>query len=145
MNESSGRVAALDVGDVRVGLAVSDPLGYTAQPSGFLPRRPEARFLASLRAMVAERGVTRLVVGLPLLMSGERGARARDAEAVAALLERELSLPVDLWDERLTTVQAERALREGAWSGAERKRRVDAVAAAVLLQSYLDAGRSSST
>ena len=145
MSEPSGRVAALDVGDVRVGLAVSDPLGYTAQPSGFLPRRPEARFLAELRAVVEEREVTRLVVGLPLLMSGERGARARDAEAVAALLERELALPVDLWDERLTTVQAERALREGTGSGAERRRRVDAVAAAVLLQSYLDAGRSSST
>jgi putative Holliday junction resolvase len=145
LSEGPGRVAALDVGEVRVGLAVSDPLGYTAQPTGFLPRRPQARFLSSMRSLLQERGVSRLVVGLPLLLSGERGARARDAEELAALLERELGVPVDLWDERLTTVQAERALREGASRARDRKGRVDAVAAAVLLQSYLDAGRSSST
>lgn len=145
MNDPSGRVLALDVGEVRVGVALSDPMGWTAQPYGFLARRPQRAFLAAVRAIVDTRDVVRVVVGLPLLLSGEKGARALDAEAVAAALEEALGLPVETWDERLTTVQAERALREGSVRGAERRRKVDAIAAAVLLQSYLEAGRSSST
>lgn len=145
MTEPPGRVAALDVGEVRVGLAISDPMGWTAQPAGFLRRRPEKSFVESIRALVEGREIVRLVVGHPLLLSGERGERARDAEAVADLLRREVGLPVDLWDERLTTVQAERSLREGAVRGAKRRERVDAVAAALMLQSYLDVDRSSST
>jgi putative Holliday junction resolvase len=145
LNDPSGRVLALDVGEVRVGVALSDPMGWTAQPYGFLARRPQRAFLAAVRAIVDTRDVVRVVVGLPLLLSGEKGARALDAEAVAAALEEALGLPVETWDERLTTVQAERALREGSVRGAERRRKVDAIAAAVLLQSYLEAGRSSST
>lgn len=145
MSVPAGRVLALDVGEVRVGLALSDPMGWTAQPLGFVPRRPQRAFLEAVREIVATREVVRAVVGLPLLLSGEKGARAVDAESVAAALREALGIPVDTWDERLTTVQAERALREGSVRGADRRRKVDAVAAAVLLQSYLDAGRSSST
>lgn len=145
MTEPRGRVAALDVGDVRVGIALSDPMGWTAQPAGFVRRRPEKAFVDAIRALVEGREVVRLVVGHPLLLSGERGERARDAEAVAERLRREFGIPVELWDERLTTVQAERSLREAAVRGAKRRERVDAVAAALLLQSYLDVDRSSST
>ena len=145
MSAPPGRVLALDVGEVRVGVAISDPMGWTAQPHGFLPRRPQRDFVLALRALVETREVVRVVVGLPLLLSGEKGARAQDAESVAAALEAALGIPVETWDERLTTVQAERALREGSVRRADRKGKVDAVAAALLLQSYLDAGRSSST
>jgi putative Holliday junction resolvase len=138
-------VLALDVGEVRVGLALSDPMGWTAQPHGFVPRHPKRAFVEAVRAIVETREVVRAVVGLPLLLSGEKGARAVDAESVAAALREALDIPVETWDERLTTVQAERALREGSVRRADRRRKVDAVAAAVLLQSYLDAGRSSST
>ncbi len=145
MNAPAGRVLALDVGEVRVGLALSDPMGWTAQPHGFVPRHPKRAFVEAVRAIVETREVVRAVVGLPLLLSGEKGARAVDAESVAAALREALDIPVETWDERLTTVQAERALREGSVRRADRRRKVDAVAAAVLLQSYLDAGRSSST
>jgi putative Holliday junction resolvase len=138
-------VIALDLGEVRVGVAVSDPLGCTAQPSGFLARRPQASFLSAVKSLVDERNATRVVVGLPLKLSGLRGERAEDAEAVAEVLRKELGVPVELWDERFTTAQAERALREGAVGGRKRRVKVDAVAAAVLLQSYLDARTSSST
>jgi putative Holliday junction resolvase len=145
LNAPAGRVLALDVGEVRVGLALSDPMGWTAQPHGFVPRHPKRAFVEAVRAIVETREVVRAVVGLPLLLSGEKGARAVDAESVAAALREALDIPVETWDERLTTVQAERALREGSVRRADRRRKVDAVAAAVLLQSYLDAGRSSST
>lgn len=145
MSAPPGRVLALDVGEVRVGVALSDPLGWTAQPQGFLPRRPQRAFVDAVREIVEAREVVRLVVGLPLLLSGEKGARALDAESVAAALEQELGIPVETWDERLTTVQADRALREGAVRRSDRRRKIDSVAAAVLLQSYLDVGRSSST
>ncbi len=145
MSAPPGRVLALDVGEVRVGMAISDPMGWTAQPRGSVPRRPQRAFLDAVRAIVEASEVARVVVGLPLLLSGQKGARALDAESVAAALRETLGIPVETWDERLTTVQAERALRESSLRGADRRRKVDAVAAAVLLQSYLDAGRSSST
>jgi len=133
----AGRILGLDLGDVRIGVAISDvdrrlalPLGtvHTGAPS-------DLRAIASL---VREHEITLVVVGHPLLLSGKAGARARHAEAFAEALGGFLGMPVVLHDERLTTVEADRALREAGASGRDRRRVVDRSAAAILLQAYLD-------
>jgi putative Holliday junction resolvase len=139
LTEGLGRVLAIDLGTVRVGLAMSDPLRITGQPMGRLPRRALRDDLRALVDVVRENDVEVVVVGHPLLMSGIAGERALDAQAFAERLRAEVRCPVVLWDERLTTVQAERALLEGNVSRRNRKTVVDAAAAALLLQSWLDA------
>jgi putative Holliday junction resolvase len=134
-----GRVLAIDLGTVRVGLALSDPLRITGQPMGRLERRILGKDLRALIDIVTEKDVSTVVLGHPLLMSGVAGERAQDAEKFAERLRAALPCPVLLWDERLTTVQAERALREGNVDGRKRRLVVDAAAAALLLQSWLDA------
>ena len=139
MIEGPGRVLAVDLGTVRVGLALSDPLRITGQPMGRLPRRALRDDLTALIDIVRANDVAVVVVGHPLLMSGIAGERALDAQAFAGRLRAEIVCPVVLWDERLTTVQAERALLEGNVSRRNRRKVVDAAAAALLLQSWLDA------
>ena len=139
MIDGPGRVLAVDLGTVRVGLALSDPLRITGQPMGRLPRRALRDSLDALVEVVLANDVTVVVVGHPLLMSGNAGERASDAQAFAERLRGEIGCPVVLWDERLTTVQAERALLEGNVSRRNRRNVVDAAAAALLLQSWLDA------
>lgn len=134
------RVLAIDYGERRLGLAVSDEGGEFAFPAGRLERRGAARDLAALKQLAAERGVTRVVVGLPLHMDGRAGPEARAAEAFAAALAEATGLPVDTIDERWTTREAERSLREQGYVGRRgRKRRehVDSVAATLILQAYL--------
>lgn len=130
---------AIDLGTVRVGLALSDPLRLTAQPAGKLPRRSLKDRLEPLLEIVRRHEVGLVVVGHPLLMSGEAGESAKDAETFAARLRSETAVPVVLWDERLTSVQANRALLEGDVRRSKRREVVDAAAAALLLQSWLDA------
>ena len=139
MTEGPGRVLALDLGTVRVGLALSDPLRITGQPMGRIPRSRLRRDLCALTDLIREHHVAVIVVGHPLLMSGVSGERAQDAEAFVARLRGEVACDVVLWDERLTSVQAERALLEGNVSRKNRRNVVDAAAAALLLQSWLDA------
>lgn len=139
MNPASGRVLALDLGAVRVGLAISDPLGITAQPLGVIPREGRAKLVLRVRGLIEEHGAARILVGHPLLLSGEAGEKARDAEDIAAALRDAVGLPVRLWDERLSTRQAERALLEGNVRRERRRGSVDAMAAALILQSFLDA------
>ena len=139
MIEGAGRVLAVDLGTVRVGLALSDPLRITGQPMGRLPRRALRDDLGALIDVVRANDVAVVVVGHPLLMSGTVGERALDAQAFAERLRASIACPVVLWDERLTTVQAERALLEGNVSRRNRRKVVDAAAAALLLQSWLDA------
>lgn len=132
------RLLALDVGDRRIGVAVSDPLGLTAQPVETYVRvgyGPDARHVASL---CARYGATRVVCGLPRNMDGTRGFQAEKVEAFAEKLA-EQGLAVEYWDERLTTVVAERTLLEADMRRDRRKGKVDMVAAVVILQSYLDA------
>ena len=130
---------AVDLGTVRVGLALSDPLGITGQPMGFLLRRSLRDTLEPILEVIRVNDVATVVVGFPLLMSGIAGERAEDAQAFAEKLRAEGVCSVVLWDERLTTVQAERALLEGNVSRRNRKKVVDAAAAALMLQSWLDA------
>jgi putative Holliday junction resolvase len=132
-----GRVLGLDLGDVRIGVAISDPERRFAVPLGTVHTGAPAD-LKAIGALVAEHGVTLLVLGHPLRLSGEVGTRARHAEAFAEALRGFLDVPVVLHDERLSTVEADRALREAGVPGRDRRRAVDRSAATVILQSYLD-------
>ena len=140
MSERAGRVLALDLGEVRIGLALSDPLGITAQPLGYLKRVGPKKDLAAIADLVREHGVETVVVGLPRLLSGVEGEKAVEAREVAGRLERRLGgVRVVLWDERLTTVEAERTLVAGNVRRRRRRERVDSLAAALILQGYLEA------
>ena len=134
----TGRFLGVDFGTRRIGLAVSDPSGTIAFPAGTLERRGLRRDLESLCALVKEREVARIVVGLPLHMDGRRGPEAEAAEKFATQLGEATGLPVDLFDERWTTREAERALAETGRRGRKRRQVVDSVAASLLLRAYLE-------
>jgi len=128
----------LDLGARRVGIATADPSGTIASPFTVLERsRPG--FWEQLRRTCAERDCALVVVGLPRRLDGSEGEAALAARRFADQLRIRLGVEVDLWDERLTTVEAQRALIAGGMSRAGRRRRVDAVAASIMLQAYLDA------
>jgi putative Holliday junction resolvase len=133
-----GRVLGLDLGDVRIGVAISDPGRRLAVPLGTVHTGAPAD-LKAIAALVEEHEVTLVVLGHPLLLSGEAGASAKHTEAFAEALGAVLPVPVVLQDERLSTVEAERALREAGAGGRERRLVVDRSAATVILQAYLDA------
>ena len=130
---------ALDLGDARIGLAVSDELGITAQPLGYLASTSKRADLHAIAMLVEEREVTRVVVGYPLLLSGEEGSRACEARETAERLRKTLVVPVELWDERLTTAQAERELVGDGVRRSRRRKVIDSLAAVLILQSWLGA------
>lgn len=132
-----GRVLALDVGKKRVGLAISDELGITAQGLETLERTRIRDDLEKLKQIAASANVRKLLVGRPLHMSGSESRQALYTKEFADRLSQYVGLPVVYWDERLTSVEAERALRETGATLEERKKAVDRVAAMLLLQSYL--------
>lgn len=133
---------ALDVGERRIGVAVSDETGVIASPVATIARG--VGDLDEIRRLVGQWEVDRLVLGLPTGLSGREGPQAALVRAYAATLVEHLGPepPIDFWDERLTTAIAERALIAAGTRRAQRRERIDAVAAAVILQSYLDAGRA---
>jgi putative Holliday junction resolvase len=135
-----GRVLAIDLGQARIGLALSDPLGLTGQPLETLTRIGPRRDLRQIEDRIRRHEVTTVVVGLPLKLSGEAGSAAALARDFADRLSRRIDpIRVELWDERLTTVQAERTMISGRVRRKRRKEIVDALAASLILQSYLDA------
>lgn len=138
MSGSAGRILALDVGQRRIGLAVSDPLGLTAQGLRTLERANNREDFARLAQLATEWGVELLLVGHPITLSGAEGRQAESVRSFAAALSTRLGLPVKLWDERLTTREAQRVLRQSGASIRKRARAVDRLAAVLLLQSYLD-------
>jgi putative Holliday junction resolvase len=138
---SAGRVLALDLGKKRIGLAISDELGITAQGLPTLARRNKRVDLAVLGALVRERGVAQILMGNPLHMSGTAGRQSEWAQEFAGELEKHTGIPVKLWDERLTTVEASRVLRASGISIEKRAAAVDRLSAVILLQSYLDSIR----
>ena len=135
------RILGLDYGSKTVGAAVSDPLGITAQMAETIVREREdklRRTLARIEALIEEYKIERIVLGYPKNMNNTLGERAAKTEEFKAALERRTGLPVILWDERLTTVAAERVLMEQGVRREHRKETVDQIAAALLLQGYLD-------
>lgn len=132
------RLLALDVGDRRIGVAISDPLGLWARPLTVLVRRSKQEDYQAIAQLVREHEVDRVIVGHPIGLKGDVGPQARKVERYAAGLAEHLSVPLLLWDERLSTAEAEEMLREGGESPREYRGRVDAVAAAVILQAYLN-------
>ena len=133
------RTMALDVGLKTVGIAVSDPLGIIAQGITTIRRTSLRADLHALDALIAEHAVDRLVVGWPLQPNGRPGAMTRIVERFADAVAARTGLPVERWDERMTSRQAERALIEGGARRAKRRQVVDKVAATLILQSWLDA------
>jgi putative holliday junction resolvase len=131
------RLAALDVGDARIGIAVCDELELTIRGVGMVRRVGGRRDLEAVAAMVAPYEPTRLIVGLPLNMDGTMGPQAERVKAFAARLAAHLALPVELWDERLTTFEAQQTLRAAGVSRSRRRQLVDQEAAAIILESYL--------
>ncbi len=131
----------LDLGERRIGLALSDPLGITARPLSVLECVSLGEDVRAVGELVARHRAQAVVVGLPLSMDGAAGAAARRARRFARALGRALAVPVHLWDERLTTAQAERDLLAAGQRRTARRQIRDAVAAALILQSYLDSHR----
>ncbi len=129
---------ALDVGARRIGLAVSDLLGITAQGIETLQRKNKRTDFEKLEKTIREYNVTEIVVGYPLRMSGAASAQTGHVESFAQDLEKRFGLPVHRWDERLTSVQAGRVLRESNISIEKRAQAVDRLAAVLILQSFLD-------
>lgn len=137
--EKHGRVLALDVGMRRIGVAVSDELGITAQGLETIRRKNKKTDLAALRAVLDRYQVAEIVVGLPLRMSGETGAMSEKMTALADELRKQFGLPVHLWDERLTSAEANRILRQADLSIEKRAGAVDRMAAVLILQNFLAA------
>lgn len=141
-NPGSGRILALDVGKKRIGLALSDPLGITAQGLPTLQRTTIREDLTALAELVQAREVRLLLVGHPLNMSGTEGRQAVYTKEFADRLHARTHVEVRYWDERLTSVEAGRVLRSSGISIEKRAKAVDRLAAVLLLESFLDAGRS---
>ncbi len=134
---------AIDLGARRIGVAVTDGLGITAQPHTTIARRGGERDLEAIAAVVRAQDAGRVVLGLPLGPDGERGRAAKSAEAFAVRLRAALNVPVELIDESFSTVEAEEVLLAANLSRARRREVVDKVAAAVILRRWLDANRGS--
>ena len=134
-----GRILAIDYGARRMGLAVSDPLGITAQGLPTLERKNKRSDFARLERTLREYGVSEIVLGYPLRMSGEEGAQSQKVSEFAETLRQKFQIPVHLWDERLTSAEANRLLREAEVSTRKRAQAVDRIAAVLILQSFLQA------
>ena len=137
------RILALDVGARRIGLAISDPLGITAQGLETLQRTSKRVDLEYLEAIIRKNDVREVVVGHPLRLSGSASAQTGKVEEFAEELRRRFRLPIHFWDERLTSAQAHRVLRESGISIRKRGQAVDRMAAVLILQSFLDSRQSS--
>ncbi|NPV70722.1 MAG: Holliday junction resolvase RuvX [Firmicutes bacterium] len=136
------RILALDVGDRRTGVALSDPLGLTAQGLCVIEASGVRSLVEQAAALIREHEVSRVVVGVPLNMDGSAGERALKSRKVIEMLRSRAGVEVDPWDERLTTLQAERTLIEADVSRRRRKEVIDKMSAVLILQAYLDRTRA---
>jgi putative holliday junction resolvase len=137
----SGRILGLDVGSRRIGIAVSDPLGITAQGLDTLQRRNKKHDFGQLERLIRDYAVMEIVVGFPLRMSGAEGTQAGKMRVFAEDLRHRFGLPVHLWDERLTSAEANRLLHETELSIQKRGQAVDRMAAVLILQGWMEAHR----
>jgi putative Holliday junction resolvase len=146
MLPTEGRLIAVDWGEIRIGLALSDDSQVLATPLGTLVRRPGKRFpMPSFLALVEKHNPVGVVVGLPLTSEGREETSAAAARELAESIARRTGLPLELWDERMSTARALGAIREQGGRARGRREEVDALAAAVLLQHFLDARRPART
>lgn len=132
------RVLGLDVGDKTIGVAISDPLGFTAQGIKTIIRKSKKADLEELKDICTQYGVETIIVGLPKNMNGTIGPQGEKVMRFCEYIKLNINLPLKLWDERLTTVAAHRAMLEADLSRAKRKKIVDKIAATYILQGYLD-------
>jgi putative Holliday junction resolvase len=139
------RILALDVGEKRIGVAISDLSQTLARSLQVIQRGSRQHGFAAVARLVEEYEVEKVVVGYPRSLDGTAGKQAEKVECYAAGLAEALTVPVILWDERLSTVSAERLMREAGLRGRKKQERVDAVAAAVILQDYLDSHHKEGT
>ena len=137
MTGKKAKILALDYGTKRIGVAVSDPLGITAQPVTVINRKGKKKDVPELLGIIKEREVDKIVIGLPLNMNGSKGTLYDEVKKFGAMLERVSSLPVDYQDERLTTMQAEKVLLAGDVSRQKRRNVIDKMSAVLILQNYL--------
>ncbi|MEW6110952.1 MAG: Holliday junction resolvase RuvX [Thermodesulfobacteriota bacterium] len=135
------RILGLDIGTKRIGVAVSDPLGITAQSVAVVECKGSEKDLERIASLVKEYKVTEIVVGVPYNMDGSEGPQAQKVRRFMAEITARVGLPVREWDERLSTVAAERVLLEADMSRAKRRKVIDKVAAVIILQGYLDKKR----
>ena len=134
------RILALDHGTKRIGVAVSDETQTIAQPLEYIPAEPFADFLVRLKKILAEKEVDLVLIGLPRNMDGSYGPAAHKVETFVSVLRNAIAVPLKTWDERLTSAMANRILIQANVRRDKRKEKVDKMAAAILLQSYLDMG-----
>lgn len=139
----AARILALDVGSRTIGMAVSDPLGITAQGLETLRRKNKREDFAALAEVIGRYEIREIVVGYPLHMSGRVGAQSQKTADFAQELRKRFELPVQLWDERLTSAEANRILRQSEISIRKRSKAVDRMAATLILQSFLENRRQS--
>jgi putative Holliday junction resolvase len=132
------RILALDHGTKRIGVALSDELKMIATPLEFIPAEPFADFLLRLKELIREKEVELILVGMPRNMDGSYGPAALKVQEFVVVLKAKIAVPIQTWDERLTSAQAQRFLIQGGVRREKRKEKVDKTAAAILLQSYLD-------
>jgi putative holliday junction resolvase len=132
------RILALDHGTRRIGVAVSDETQTIAQPLEYIPAEPFADFLVRLKQLLAEKEISLILIGLPRNMDGSYGPAAEKVQVFVGALKTAVTVPIKLWDERLTSAMANRILIQGNVRRDKRKEKVDKMAAAILLQSYLD-------
>ncbi|HET8666701.1 MAG TPA: Holliday junction resolvase RuvX [Terriglobales bacterium] len=138
LDKNTGRLLGMDVGLRRIGLAVSDPLGITAQGIRTLQRRNKRTDLGELERIISDYGVVEIVVGYPLRLSGSASAQTAKVTEFAEELRKKFGLPIHLWDERLTSAEANRLLRETDMSIRRRAEVVDQMAAVLILQAFME-------
>jgi putative Holliday junction resolvase len=133
-----GRILGLDIGDRRIGMAISDGLGITAQPAGMIDRSKTPDYFEKIIEAAREREAVLIVAGLPKRLDGSSSPQTEKAEKFIAELGAMTDIPIETWDERLTTVSAEAVLIEANMRRSSRKKVIDSVAAQIMLQHYLD-------
>ena len=132
------RIVAIDYGTVRMGIAMSDELKMIAQPLEFIPAEPCAGFLDRLKELLREYEVELILLGMPRNMDGSYGEATMKVREFEAVLKNSITVPIKTWDERLTSVMANRSLTQGRVKKKKKRQNVDSMSAAILLQSYLD-------
>ena len=135
-----GRIMGLDIGDKTIGVAVSDLMGLTAQGVTTIKMVGNKKDIEAIKQIIAEKQVNKIVSGLPKNMNGTVGPQGENVQKFCELLKEETNLPIEFWDERLSTVAAERSLIEGNVRRENRKKVIDMLAAVIILQGYLDRG-----